>query len=209
MLAIILKESPPADPRKLWEDQCDNLSDDCLRRLQQRQPHLILTNEQLHNYALSLLATVLNQMDRSLEDVGMSEVNLLMLEDCGISCEDLDRPVPMSSELSAQRVHLVLEHANREQADVFHSIANALVQDNPAMFFLDGPGGTGKTFIVNRLIHHCNSLDINFLSVASSGIVALLLFQGQTAHTSFKIPLTLSSNSTCSFSAHNYVGKKI
>ena len=78
MFAIFLKESPPADPRKLWENHCDNLSDDCLRRLQRRRPHLILTNEQLHNYALSVLATVLNQMDRSLEDVGMPEVNSLM-----------------------------------------------------------------------------------------------------------------------------------
>ena len=82
----------------------------------------------------------------------------------------------MAAEQSAQRVRLVLEHANREQADVFHSVANALAQDNPAMFFLDGPGGTGKTFIVNGLLHHCNSLDIEFLSVASSGIAALLLF---------------------------------
>jgi hypothetical protein len=90
MFAIILKESPPADPRKLWEYHCENLSDDCLRRLQRRRPHLILTAEQLHNYALSLLATVLSRMDRSLEDVGMPEVNLLMLEDCGISFEDLD-----------------------------------------------------------------------------------------------------------------------
>ena len=209
MLAIILKESPPADPRKLWEDHRENLSDDCLRRLQRRRPHLILTNEQLHNYALSVLATVLNQMDRSLEDVGMPEVNSLMLEDCGICLQDLDRPSQMAAECSAHRVRLVLEHANHEQADVFHSVANALAQENPEMFFLNGPGGTGKTFIVNGLLHHCNSLDINFLSVASSGIAALLLFQGQTAHTTFKIPLSVSSTSTCSFSADNHIDKKI
>ena len=80
MFAIILKESPPDDPQKLWEDHCENLSDDCLRRLHRRKPHLILTDEQLHNYALSLLETVLTQIERSLEDVGMPQVDLLMLE---------------------------------------------------------------------------------------------------------------------------------
>ena len=108
--------------------------------------------------------------------------------------------MPLAAARSAKRVPLVLEHANAEQAEVFNNITNALEQGNPAMVFLDSPGGSGNNSIVSGLLHHYNRLYINFLLAASSGIAALLLFQGQSSHTAFKIPLYVFSNSMCSFS---------
>ncbi|XP_071740749.1 uncharacterized protein [Rutidosis leptorrhynchoides] len=65
------------------------------------------------------------------------------------------------------------------------------------LFFLYGPGGTGKTFLYNTVLAKLRSERLIVLAVASSGIASLLLPGGQTAHSRFVIPLELMENSTC------------
>ena len=45
----------------------------------------------------------------------------------------------------------------------------------PRAFFIDGPGGTGKTFLYNTLLNKVRSQGRIPLVMASSGIAALLL----------------------------------
>ena len=52
------------------------------------------------------------------------------------------------------------------------------------VFFLDAPGGTGKTFLLNTRFRSEIAL-----VTASSGIGATLLSGGRTLHLRFKIPL--------------------
>jgi hypothetical protein len=59
------------------------------------------------------------------------------------------------------------------------------------VFFLDVPGGTGKTFLINLLLAQIRSSDKVALAVASSGIAATLLSGGRTAHSTFKFPLNV------------------
>lgn len=54
---------------------------------------------------------------------------------------------------------------------------------------MNGPGGTGKSFVYNMVCHKLQSEGTIILCVASSGIAALLLKGGQTAHSMFKIPI--------------------
>ncbi len=65
-------------------------------------------------------------------------------------------------------------------------------------FFVDGLGGAGKTFFYGCLLSRvCCTGDIA-LSMASSGIVALLLEGGCTIHSHFKIPVAgLYGSSAC------------
>lgn len=65
------------------------------------------------------------------------------------------------------------------------------------VFFVDGPGGTGKTFLYKALLAHVRALGHIALAVASSGIAALLLDGGVTAHSRFKIPIKIKPDSTC------------
>ncbi|XP_071699004.1 uncharacterized protein [Rutidosis leptorrhynchoides] len=65
------------------------------------------------------------------------------------------------------------------------------------LFFLYGPGGTGKTFLYNTILAKLRSESLIVLAVASSGIALLLLPGGRTAHSRFVIPLELMENSTC------------
>src|SRR5215467_8441963 len=64
-------------------------------------------------------------------------------------------------------------------------------------YFLDAPGGTGKTFVFNTLLARVRKVGDIALAVATSGIAALLLEGGVTAHSRFKIPLNIDEISTC------------
>jgi hypothetical protein len=67
-------------------------------------------------------------------------------------------------------------------------------------FFIDGPGGTGKTFLYNILLSAVRSSGEIAVAVASSGIAALLIMGGKTAYSRFKILLKLNESSTCNIS---------
>ncbi|PKY57229.1 hypothetical protein RhiirA4_283232, partial [Rhizophagus irregularis] len=74
------------------------------------------------------------------------------------------------------------------------------VNDKYGHFFIDGPAGTGKTFLYNTLLATIRLHGDIAIAVASSGIAALLLSGGRTAHSRFKIPLKIDEFSTCNIS---------
>ncbi|XP_076056367.1 uncharacterized protein LOC143034320 [Oratosquilla oratoria] len=65
--------------------------------------------------------------------------------------------------------------------------------------FLDAPGGTGKSFVLNILLDTVRSQGKFALAVASSGIASTVLHGGRTAHNMFKIPL-MDYNEVCACS---------
>lgn len=67
-----------------------------------------------------------------------------------------------------------------------------------AVFFIDAPGGTGKTYVSNALLAFVRSTGGIALPVASSGIAAQLLKGGRTVHSRFKVPLKVDKHSYCS-----------
>ena len=73
-------------------------------------------------------------------------------------------------------------------------------QTTPKIFFIDGPGGSGKTYIYNYLIHHARSYELKVVASALTGIAATLLLGGKTAHSTFKIPIPCFENSACRIS---------
>ncbi len=79
--------------------------------------------------------------------------------------------------------------------DILIELNNSEV--NNEVFFVDGPGGTGKTFLHNALIDKLNLDGMIVVAVESSGIASLLLNGGRTAHSTFKIPIPIHETSTC------------
>ncbi|XP_024965893.1 ATP-dependent DNA helicase PIF1-like [Cynara cardunculus var. scolymus] len=75
--------------------------------------------------------------------------------------------------------------------------------DCPAVFFVDGPGGTGKIFVYRALLANVRSRGLIALATASSGAAANNMPGGRTAHSRFKIPLTLSNNLMCNIKKQN------
>jgi hypothetical protein len=87
---------------------------------------------------------------------------------------------------------------NNEQHHAFESIINTVLSNNAGFFFVSGYGGTGKTFLWNTIITYLCGHKKIVLSIASSGVVTLLLLGGRTAHSRFRIPCdTLDEATTC------------
>ena len=98
---------------------------------------------------------------------------------------------------------------NIDQKLIYNTIIKALNENNAndennttkqKVFFVDGPEGTGKTFLFNMLLARTRRSFGIALAVASSGIAALLLTEGKTAHSRFKIPLKITETTTLNIS---------
>jgi len=66
-------------------------------------------------------------------------------------------------------------------------------RNEEGVLFLDAPGETGKTFLINLILAKIRSEGKIALATASSGIAATLLTGGRTLHSMFKIPVDLSA----------------
>jgi len=87
---------------------------------------------------------------------------------------------------------------NAEQLSAFNAAYLSVYDNSGKQFFVDGPGGTGKMFLYKALCHRVRGNGWIALCVASSGIAALLLPGGRTAHSTFSIPVQgLADDSSC------------
>ena len=88
---------------------------------------------------------------------------------------------------------------NKEQRAGFNEIMDHVLNKKSQVFFVDGLGGTGKTFLYKALLARVHSEGLIAIATATSGIAASILPGGRTAHSMFKIPIKLASNSMCNF----------
>ncbi|KAF7808131.1 ATP-dependent DNA helicase PIF1-like [Senna tora] len=84
-----------------------------------------------------------------------------------------------------------------EQKNIYDTIMAAVNDAKPSLFFVNGFGGSGKTYIWNTLTSAIRSNGDIVLAVASSGIASQLIPGGRTAHSRFAIPLNIDGNCTC------------
>jgi ATP-dependent exoDNAse (exonuclease V) alpha subunit len=78
------------------------------------------------------------------------------------------------------------------QRAVYNAILDQINRKAGGIIFLDAPGGTGKTFVINLLLAKIRQESKIAIAVASSGIAATLLHGGRTAHSTLKLPLNLT-----------------
>jgi len=84
-----------------------------------------------------------------------------------------------------------IESLNDGQHATYNGTINAYATHHTKVIFIDGLGGTGKTYIENLILNVVRSCGDIALVVASSGIITLLLLGGQTAHSYLKISIAL------------------
>ncbi|CAH0703019.1 unnamed protein product [Spodoptera exigua] len=98
---------------------------------------------------------------------------------------------------------------NEQQKQVYETLMQAVDNNTGGLFFLDAPGGTGKTFVISLILATIRSRCDIALALASSGIAATLLDGGRTAHSALKLPLNLNTidTPTCNISRSSAMGK--
>ncbi|XP_050249152.1 ATP-dependent DNA helicase RRM3-like [Quercus robur] len=115
---------------------------------------------------------------------------------------DNDSTVPrlIQDELTIPNVDeefTLIEKLNNDQRVAYETIMAVIDRKKSMIFFVDGPGGTGKTFLYRTILATLRKADHIAIATATFGIVATLLPGGRTAHSRFKIPLTPDVSSTC------------
>ncbi|XP_075640437.1 ATP-dependent DNA helicase PIF1-like [Castanea sativa] len=121
-----------------------------------------------------------------------------------IECDN-DSTVPrlIHDELTIPNVDeelTLIEKLNNDQRVAYETIMTVIDRKENMIFFVDGPGGTRKTFLYRTILATLRKAGHIAIVTATSGIAATLLPGGRTAHFRFKIPLTLDTSSTCSIS---------
>jgi hypothetical protein len=67
------------------------------------------------------------------------------------------------------------------------------------LFFVDGPGSIGKTFLYIALLGTVHSQNKLAVATATSGVAASIMPGGRIADSRSKIPLTLDDKQGCGF----------
>lgn len=114
--------------------------------------------------------------NRSMHDIFELELQRELQYDC----------VELNAYIEANRPKL-----NTEQKVAYDTIIQAVKSGAGGFYFLDAPGGTGKTFLISLILATLRSENKVALALASSGIAATLLDGGRTAHSALKLPLNI------------------
>ena len=87
---------------------------------------------------------------------------------------------------------------NAEQVAIFNKIREHIDSREGRIFFLDAPGGIGKTFL-NKILAYVRMQNRIAVATVSSGLASSLLRLSRTAHSHFKLPISPEHTSTCNF----------
>lgn len=180
----ILVNCSPKCPGLLWEKYKDALSED----LQRMFPVNIA-----YDKALFLINENLIRQDKSLENYEDMPVPSSHIR--GFREDDI-----IDHKMEYDKAYIYYNKMNEEQKLIFEKMREVLdkLGGKNGRSYIDGPGGTGKSFVLTSLYHLARSFNKKVCNIAFSGIAATLLKGGRTVHNRFKLPLNLNTNSTSS-----------
>lgn len=116
---------------------------------------------------LSDISATLKLHGQSLTSIGIPEYNAVIIKRESNQQDTLP--------LSIQRD--LIDSANQERRDIMNTIMKYVSLENtrvPNAYFIDGPGGTGKTFVNKCLINNCIEMGYDVILVAWTGLAAML-----------------------------------
>jgi len=195
-----------------WQEMCDDI------------PHILATGrvpvppgaEEIvgridPDYGLFLIQEYLREFGKSLSDYGLPEPLLSWVaQHSNQNIAIIEEELAYEPHQEEEAYNAMKAQLNPEQKNCFKDIVNIVEQyeSNPrgyhsSGFFLPGAAGTGKTFLYNCLCSYLRAQGKIVLCLASSGIAAQLLPGGRTAHSRFKIPLSIGLNSGYNISSNS------
>ncbi|XP_027083756.2 uncharacterized protein [Coffea arabica] len=184
LFALLLFYCCPKDPKHLWQSFEEHLSSDYKRSSAHR-----------HCTPIEIKRKVLQDINITLEHMGKNLGDYHFLEDSFASChgEHLTKEIHSKTTIPIDPEDLLLaQKLNSGQRHAFDLILDSVSCSKGQAFFVDGPSGTGKTFLYRALLASLRSQGYVAIAVATSGVAASLLPGGGTAHSRFKIPLDFS-----------------
>ena len=200
LFVTIVVFGEPVTPLDLWTKYKNAMGEDILQKVSnigKKNPTQL--QEHIENSVLLLLQNELYELGTCLGNFGLpcpQKENIAEEQPRIITDELFDESDQEKKTLQN------LATFNSEQTEAYERILKAILDsDEPQhLFFVNAPGGYGKTFLMETLLSSVRAVGKIALAVASSGIAAELLEGGRTAHSRFKIPIPISNESVCSIS---------
>lgn len=88
----------------------------------------------------------------------------------------------------AQLTRDVKPKSTQEHKAVYDAITKSAISEQGGVFMIDAPAGTGKTFTERAITANLRASGKLVICAASTGIAALILPGGLTAHSTYKLP---------------------
>ena len=96
---------------------------------------------------------------------------------------------------------------NEEQRAAYDEIMSSVDTEDGGLFFVDGPGGTRKTYLYRALVATIHSQKKIDVATAISRVATSIMPGGRTTHSHFKIPLTIDNGALCTFTKQSGAAK--
>jgi hypothetical protein len=185
-------------PKRLWDSTWEVFSEDMQykRRKLLNFSALHLTDSQKKDYALVEIEKLMRQASKSMKDYPQIEMpsadqlaeigNRLMNEETNYNMDE-----------QRDQHHRIYNNLNEEQKNAFNAVMDSVDNNLGKLIFVEGYGGTSKTYLWKAIMTKLRSEEKIFLAVTSCGIAALLLAGRRTAYSCFHIPLNITDDSTC------------
>ena len=170
LYVTILITSYPTNSATLLSKYADYMSEDY---------KILYTIEQSYNMLLNEIQNQLIEEGYNMKNFGLPEPSYYQ--------------IPSELELSSspwekeELIHTI-NSLNREQEYAFSEIIDSInSKHNRKLYILDGPGGSGKTYLYNALAKHMKIYNKICIATAKTGIAGTLLLDGCTYHSTFKL----------------------
>ena len=176
----ILIFASPSNPKQLYESYKSSLAEDILfkEKIRLKDPYLIL-NQSMFDLSLFYLDEIFQTYNKSLKDFyGLPQLpphydpNKTLLTNFEKN-KFLREHTAYDKEAQSLIYQRCKSQLNKDQLNTFNMITSPA--NETKLFFIDGPGGTGKTFLYNTLLAKIRSEGKIGIAVATSGIAANLL----------------------------------
>ncbi|CAM9250899.1 unnamed protein product, partial [Laminaria digitata] len=169
LVTLIIAGAPT---RTLWDTHSIDMTSDYSTRT---------SNSSANDQALRHIDLMLSKHGKSTAPVGLPPVMHIDTE--------YDRLIAaFDTQDMRKEADDLIPKLNNEQKTVFNEISNSVRTNKGGIFMIDAPAGSGKTFTMCALAADIRAKGNLVLCTASTGIAALLLPGGLTAHSTFEIP---------------------
>ncbi|KAM3201207.1 hypothetical protein P3L10_033570 [Capsicum annuum] len=179
LFATILVHCNPTNVRMLWDTYYDDMSED-FKRIHENSPTAQL------QCTLKSINHFLESMGKRIENYDIPKIEQRLEDGIILECREIreEKSIVVSPEDLDAQIKL-----NPEQEQAFRIILERIESGQSGLFFVDGPGGTRKTFLYHALLANIRSRGMIALATITSGVAATLLSGGRTAYSRFEIPL--------------------
>uniref|UniRef100_A0A8C4SJ32 ATP-dependent DNA helicase n=1 Tax=Erpetoichthys calabaricus TaxID=27687 RepID=A0A8C4SJ32_ERPCA len=184
LFAYICAFSSPSNPLNLWNTNKAGMIEDICHMLHGSDDSCV--NCEAH--ALKDIQFALILLGYTLENFNLPNVPP--------SLPDL-HSAPINFQEEQEIAQRMIASLNTLQSAAFNKIVLA-TEDNspiPKSYFLDGPRGSGKTYLYETLSHFFSAKKQLTVATATTGVAANLLINVRTCHSLFKLPVPITETS--------------